>query len=222
MSSESFTPFELRHGIVVRDEASRSMMSAWRGESLALIDEGTHFGFVYKGHATLQCLSGIFTLGAGMYFSVPGAATICGCGSGTVVTQYGYTGVFLLGGPIEPQGRLRYIDGCTDSLLLGPVLRGDPCLNLLHIPPHVNQTAHTHPSLRIGLVVRGGGECRTSQAAHTLTPGLPFVIWPDRLHSFHTQDLPLTVIAYHPDSDFGPTSEDHPMINRTVIRPKSQ
>jgi hypothetical protein len=27
----------------------------------------------------------------------------------------------------------------------------------------------------------------------------------------------LRVIAYHPDSDFGPTHEDHPMINRTMV-----
>jgi hypothetical protein len=27
----------------------------------------------------------------------------------------------------------------------------------------------------------------------------------------------MTVIAYHPDSDFGATHEDHPMINRTMV-----
>ena len=26
----------------------------------------------------------------------------------------------------------------------------------------------------------------------------------------------LDVIAWHPDSDFGPTDQDHPMINRTL------
>jgi hypothetical protein len=25
------------------------------------------------------------------------------------------------------------------------------------------------------------------------------------------------VIAYHPDSDFGPTHENHPMVNRTIV-----
>jgi hypothetical protein len=34
----------------------------------------------------------------------------------------------------------------------------------------------------------------------------------------------MVVVAYHPDSDYGPTHEAHPMINRTVVRgvPASQ
>ena len=27
----------------------------------------------------------------------------------------------------------------------------------------------------------------------------------------------MCVIAYHPDSDFGPTDDDHPMVNRTIV-----
>jgi len=27
----------------------------------------------------------------------------------------------------------------------------------------------------------------------------------------------MDIIAYHPDSDFGPTDIDHPMLNRTYI-----
>ena len=27
----------------------------------------------------------------------------------------------------------------------------------------------------------------------------------------------MDVVAYHPDSDFGPTHEEHPMVNRTRI-----
>ena len=47
---------------------------------------------------------------------------------------------FQVGGPIEAMGRLRYIDGCTDSLLIPPWRRGEACLNHLHIPPGVEQT----------------------------------------------------------------------------------
>ena len=36
------------------------------------------------------------------------------------------------------------------------MLLGDPCLNLLHIPPSTRQSAHTHPSIRVGLIVSGG------------------------------------------------------------------
>ena len=36
-------------------------------------------------------------------------------------------------------------------------------------------------------------------------------------HKFRTFDSEMRVIAYHPDSDFGPQDEDHPMINRTMV-----
>ena len=151
-----------------------------------------------------------------MYFAVPGELQIAQ-GKGILVTRLGHRGFFHLGGPIEEIGRLRYIDGCTDSLLISPPLLGDPCLNLLHIPPGTRQTAHTHPSIRVGLVVRGSGECATPNARYSLRPGLGFVIAADALHSFHTNHEPLLVIAYHPDSDFGPTHECHPMVNRTIV-----
>ena len=111
-----------------------------------------------------------------------------GPGAGMLITRHGYRGIFQLGGPVEERGRLRYIDGCTDSLLVAPVMRGDPCLNLLHVPPHTDQTPHTHPSFRIGVVVRGMGACRTPQETVPLTPGTIFVIAAGGLHSFHTVD----------------------------------
>lgn len=39
----------------------------------------------------------------------------------------------------------------------------------------------------------------------------------DGQHSFFTDDSEMDVIAYHPDSDTGPTHDDHPMINRTIV-----
>jgi hypothetical protein len=56
-----------------------------------------------------------------------------------------------------------------------------------------------------------------------LKVGTTFVIPTDSWHSFRTfadkegKETTMTVIAYHPDSDFGPTHEDHPMINRTWV-----
>lgn len=152
-----------------------------------------------------------------MYFAVPGRMEIQGSGRGLIASRIGHRGFFHIGGPIEETGRLRYIDGCTDSLLIGPAMMGDPCLNLLHIPPQTNQTAHTHPSIRVGMIVSGDGYCRTREGDKPLTPGLVFVIRTDGLHSFHTQDQSLLIVAWHPDSDFGPTHEHHPMLNRTLI-----
>jgi len=215
----AFRPFELTHSahIDLRDGPFPTVVYAWDNASAVdLPAAGTHFGFVHAGTAEFGCASGTFRLAHGMYFAAPGPARIGG-GCGLVVTRDGFRGFFHVGGPVEDTGRLRYIDGCTDSLLVPPVLKGDPCLNLLHLPPGTRQTPHTHPSLRVGLVVRGGGRCLTPGGEVALAPGLAFVIRAGALHSFHTDDEPLVVLAYHPDSDFGPTHEDHPMINRTIV-----
>lgn len=191
-------------------------LSGWSSAGLTAETGATHFGIVHAGASILRCSSGTFSLSPGMYFAVPDAMSV-GPGTGLLITRHGHRGLFHLGGPIEKRGRLRYIDGCTDTLLIPPVRRGDPCLNLLHVPPNTNQTPHTHPSFRVGLVVRGTGACRTPQGAVRLSSGTAFVIRADALHSFHTDDHELLVVAFHPDSDFGPTHEDHPMLNRTLI-----
>jgi hypothetical protein len=217
----AFRSFELTHGVRIDLRADRfpTSVSPWDVEGVELPPGGTHFGFVQSGPTELTCSSGIFQLQSGIYFSVPGAARVLG-GTGLAITREGYRGFFQIGGPIEATGRLRYIDGCTDSLLIAPVMLGDPCLNLLHLPPNTRQSAHTHPSLRVGLIVRGHGACVTPECRHALHPGLAFVIAADELHSFHTGREPLLVIAYHPDSDFGPTDECHPMVNRTILPPE--
>lgn len=204
----------------------------------------THLGFVRRGAVELTTTAGTFKLGAGMYFAVPDAVAIRplfaamldseplnqamdqkdrqasdrdGMNLGFVVSVSGHRGFFHVGGPIEANGRLRYIDGCSDSLLIPPVLRGDPCLNLLHLPPRIRQSFHTHPSFRLGLVVQGSGSCLTKETRTALRPGQLFFIPADVVHCFHTDEESLVIVAFHPDSDFGPTHEDHPMINRTIL-----
>lgn len=201
-----------------------AIVSSWRDGELVLESRGTHFGFVAAGSAQLQWNRTAYPLAEGMYFSVPHSAIVRGEGIGFVVTRLDFDGFFHLGGPIENRGRLRYIDGCTDSLLIPPVVLGDPCLNLLHVPPSTDQTPHTHPSLRVGMIVRGRGICRTEAGPVDLLPGLIFHLPADFRHSFHTQDDSLLLVAWHPDSDFGPTHETHPMLNRTLVdgRPINQ
>jgi quercetin dioxygenase-like cupin family protein len=209
----AFTPFDLTHGALAEHGDTR--VAAWSGRALHLAGDGTHFGFVHRGPATIHCAAGRFTLRAGMYFAVPGELSVDG-GGGLLVTHPS-TGLMQIGGPLEPTGRLRYIDGCTDTLLVAPPTRGDPCLSALYFPPHTRQTAHTHPSLRVGIVAAGEGACLLPGARLPLRPGLAFVIAADAEHSFATEGAPLIVVAYHPDSDHGPTHADHPMINRTFI-----
>jgi hypothetical protein len=172
---------------------------------------------VVEGHPWLECAAGKFQLSPGIYFSIPGGAQLSGEGRGWVASRVGFLGVFSLGGPLEPTGRLRYIDGCSDSLLVAPMVLGDPCLNFLCMPPGVDQTPHTHPSVRVGVITSGRGVCRTAPEPIDLVVGTVFVLHPGTLHSFHTEGEGLRIVVYHPDSDFGPTHQNHPMINRTHV-----
>ncbi|MAX80341.1 MAG: acetylornithine aminotransferase [Crocinitomicaceae bacterium] len=154
-----------------------------------------------------------------MYFSVNGksdAFIIGGCG--IVVERIEHSGVTIIGGPIEQSGRLKYIDGCTDSLLIPPVKMGDPCFNALYFPKGIDQTMHTHPSMRVGIVTKGEGVCITPDEKIQLKPGTVFIIHPEGEHKFRTIDKEMVVIAYHPDSDYGPVDQFHPMINRTIVK----
>ncbi len=181
--------------------------------------EGTHTGLVLSGRAILSWGGEHYPLREGMYFCAPGSMVLT-CQESSkalVISKADAVGLFQIGGPIEAHGRLRYIDGCTDSLVLSPPRLGDPCLNHLHIPAGTQQSAHVHPSVRVGAIVRGSGICRGEEGEFPLDAGLGWVIPAGYRHSFHTTDHSLDVLAWHPDSDFGPTDEDHPMINRTVL-----
>lgn len=211
----TFVPLTIRHGLLLDLDPIR--VWGWQEEPLTLPSGATAFGMVTTDRTRLRdAETGPFDLSAGMFFVLPDGGVAHG-GRGLAITLSGYRGLRQIGGPLEATGRLRYIDGCSDTLLVGPPRLGDPCLNHLHIPPHTDQTPHTHPSVRIGVILRGTGECRTSDGVYPLRPGMGWYIPTDCLHSFFTRDEALDVIAWHPDSDFGPRDDDHPMINRTQI-----
>ncbi|QGJ70203.1 Acetylornithine aminotransferase [Planctomycetales bacterium 10988] len=196
-------------------------LHCWR-ETIELSPNATHFTFLYAGEAELVTERDYhFPLWPGMVCSQPDRGLIRSRTGepalGITISMENYRGFFQLGGPIEKAGRLRYVDGCSDSLLFSPIIKGDPCLNLLLIPPHTEQTEHTHPSFRLGMIVEGSGICRTPEGNSPLLPGTVFALPAESRHAFWTEDEPLLIIAFHPDSDFGPTHENHPMINRTII-----
>ena len=203
----------------------------------------SYYVYVYQGTASLNILnSPTKTIGRGEYFSTSTPFNMVGTFKAIVIQVFQERGIYpenkykamtLIGGPIEEQGRLKYIDGCTDSILIPPVKLGDPCLNHLHFPNNIDQTPHTHPSHRIGIVAKGRGECITPFGNLPLTEGTIFIIkeydgkskskgldgkiYENGTHSFRTFDESMDVIAFHPDSDFGPQDENHPMINRTIV-----
>lgn len=195
-----------------------SMEPDW--DVLSGFKAGAVFGFVLDGqNATLRHHGRPHGLPSGSYFVInAGAGELTNPGGRMLlIHQPGANFPFMLGGPIEPVGRLKYIDGCTDSLLIPPWRMGEACLNMLHIPPGTEQTMHTHPSDRIGVVVRGRGQCVTPDGTTELLPGTLWRIPADGLHRFRTDGHALQIVAWHPDSDFGPTDDAHPMLNRTLV-----
>src|SRR5580658_2126724 len=194
----------------------REEVALWQSSARCDAPDMTTFGFVLDGGAELVLPHSRHRLTRCCFFSVTGAFTEEN-GYGMLVHIAGYRGLNVVGGPVERSGRLKYIDGCTDTLLIAPVKRGDPCLNVLYFPRGIAQTAHTHPSVRLGAVLWGRGRCKTAEGTFPLEMGVTFCIPADVLHSFHTESDEMVVMAYHPDSDFGPEDENHPMINRTIV-----
>jgi len=193
--------------------------------------DGGCWGYVHSGSIELNPAGAKYsiTVPEGFWFSTPAgfvakAETWAGNFRVAVWQRTGYKGTLSMG-QWEPEGRLKYIDGCKDSILYAPIKKGDPCLNALYMPEGINQTMHTHPSTRSGFIIVGGAVCETPAGKneieqHHLRTGQIFYLKTDQLHKFrsdHGQDVTMKLIAYHPDSDFGPEDENHPMLNRTIV-----
>jgi|APSaa5957512535_1039671.scaffolds.fasta_scaffold99240_2 hypothetical protein len=177
------------------------------------------YGIVINNYLTLRHGSDNANLNAGSFFSFPNTAKL-GFDRDTLVvtfTRYGYLGQFTIG-RLETTGRYSYINGCSDSLLVYPPRVGNPSLNHLHIPKNVDQTAHTHPSQRMGVVTGGKGLLEyPGQKRFRLIPGSVFSIDPFEEHKFRTGATHLDVVAFHPDSMIGWTDDHHPMLDGTNI-----
>lgn len=184
----------------------------------------TVYGYVLSGEVKLTAKN---TAVEGQYFSLwtNDPTEIKVDGECVFFTRLGFKGQNTIGGPIEDSGRLVYIDTCSDSLLVYPPRMGDPSLNLLNFPAGVNQSFHIHPSLRLGVVAKGSGIAwiKTSGNMHRnieLKEGMMFCIEEREIHRFSTDNQTMTVIAFHPDGDWGPTDHNHTMLNRTYITNK--
>ena len=216
----SFTHFPDEPGQYYLDRKYPSYLTVFDGNEILLNKGDTHYVFSLDGdvHVQMSEKPYVVDISEGMYACIPARykTSLMG-GSGIVISRENYIGMHSMGGPIEAQGRLKYIDGCMDSLLIGPPKLGEPCLNALFFPPGVNQTIHSHPSDRIGVILSGSGLCTTPGGDTTLEEGMVFCIHANGQHGFTTWDQPMVVLAYHPETDFGPSDEDHPMLNRTMI-----
>ena len=115
-------------------------------------------------------------------------------------------------------GNLSYIDGGTNTTAVNPGRLGDPVVNYVHFPAGMRQTLHTHPSHRVGIVLKGRGLVELDHSEFALKTGDVFFLQRNVLHNFtcpYNEDVVLYVFA--PDSGTGPTDEVNPLKIRTYI-----
>lgn len=144
------------------------------------------------------------------------------CGQGTAVVIE-YPGLHLLESRYYVQdqlgmGNLSYMDGGTNTTAVNPGRLGDPVINYVHFPAGMHQTLHTHPSHRIGIVLRGRGRIELDNGDFDLSLGDVFFMQRNALHNFtcpYNEDVVLFVFA--PDSGTGPTDEVNPLKIRTYV-----
>lgn len=179
------------------------------------------YGYSY-GNSHLEVDGKTHHLEAGQYFGFSVAQHANGFAEDKLflVLRLGYMVMNTIGW-VEKQGRLSYIDGCSDSLLVYPARMGDSSLNLLYFPPGIDQTFHRHPSIRMGCVIDGQGFSSHGEDGvvneDPLITGTAFSLSEQERHRFRTENSSMTVVAFHPDGDWGPTDHNHTMLNRTYV-----
>lgn len=179
------------------------------------------YGYSY-GDSILKLDNKKYSLEQGQYFGLGlrESAEISVHDRLFLVLRLGYIVPSVVGW-VEEKGRLSYIDGCSDSLLVYPSRLGDSSLNLLYFPPGIDQTYHRHPSIRLGCVIDGHGFSDHGEIDNLqrtkLETGLSFCLTEQERHRFRTENNSMTIVAFHPDGDWGPTDHNHTMLNRTYM-----
>jgi quercetin dioxygenase-like cupin family protein len=155
-------------------------------------------------------------------FSVNHHYTVrCGKQGSAVIIQY--PGLRLLENRYYVQneldmGNLSYMDGGTNTTAVNPGRLGDPVVNYVHFPAGMYQTLHTHPSHRVGLVLKGNGRVELdNKQFFNIKEGEAFFMRRNELHNFITDDEPVILFVFAPDSGTGPTDEVNPLKIRTYV-----
>lgn len=144
------------------------------------------------------------------------------CGSGTAVVVE-YMGLHLLESryfvqEVLDMGNLSYMDGGTNTTAVNPGRLGDPVINYVHFPAGMEQTLHTHPSHRVGMVLKGHGKIELDDGEFPLKTGDVFFMQRNVLHNFKCPyDENVVLFVFAPDSGTGPTDEVNPLKIRTYV-----
>jgi quercetin dioxygenase-like cupin family protein len=189
------------------------------GESRAFdYSQGTYYVMLhdasyYSDNVKLESVNA--ALAVNNHFTVK-----CGKGSAVIIE---YRGLRLLESRYYVQdklgmGNLSYMDGGTNTTSVNPGRLGDPVINYVHFPAGMKQTLHTHPSHRVGMVLKGRGLVELDNGDFELNQGDVFFMQRNVLHNFmcpFNEDVVLFVFA--PDSGTGPTDEVNPLKIRTYV-----
>ena len=191
-------------------------VQTWNGGDLKLREDASHFVTVLEGKMSVEAVAIKAVLSDYCYGSFAGAAKLTGSAHAVVVSCVDYQCMTLFGGPLEAYGRLRHAHGCTTSLLLSPPFLGEPCLSFLNVHAGTHQPPLTHPSIRIGMVVSGHGRCGTASEPLVFEKGSVFIVPPDTLHSFQTDEANIRIVLFQAESVFGPSDTDELLGNQKL------
>src|SRR6266849_116995 len=152
-----------KHGQMLdaRDSDFPSKLELLNGGKAITENTVTSYGYVLAGRAEVEADGLSFSGHAGTFFCIPGEFELKTDGLVALIYRLGYRGQ-LTAGRVESAGRLSYLNGCSSTILVPPPKLGDPVLNHLHIPNGIDQAQHKHPSIRLGMVIRGEGLARGS------------------------------------------------------------
>lgn len=115
-------------------------------------------------------------------------------------------------------GNLTYMDGGSNSTAINPGRLGDPVINYVHFPAGMYQTLHTHPSHRIGMILKGNGHVELdNEEMFPINEGEVFFMRRNELHNFITKNEEVILFVFAPDSGTGPTDEVNPLKIRTYV-----
>jgi len=121
------------------------------------------------------------------------------------------------------EGNLSYMDGGTNTTAINPGRLGDPVINYVHFPAYMFQTLHTHPSQRVGFILKGNGSVTLKEEEiFKLKEGEAFFMDRNELHNFVCDEEDVILFVWAPDSGTGPTDEINPLKVRTYVTQQSK
>ena len=194
--------------------------------------QGTTYGYAVHGSSLIQSDGAMNECSEGDYFALNGNIEVLGKSDDSTIVMVTRNDNVRpdTTGKAANRDRMPYLDGGQAAVLVAPENIGDPCINLLIVPPNKKQTAHFHPSDRVGVVLQGSAVCSTFENVdrlrdfggwqeHAMQEGELFLLPAGKLHKFTTGKDPLTAFTFHPDS-LTAVAKENPMLQATIRNTK--